>query len=77
MNFTEIPETASVSDFTETPKTEKDEFTNNEKMAIGLSLLGGVIFGIVIARDTRTEYIRHLSIWLVKDSEFLVVLDFF
>lgn len=55
MNITEIPETASASDFTDIPKTEKDEFTNIEKMAIGLSLLGGVIFGIVIGRDTRTN----------------------
>ena len=54
MNFTEIPQLTSGSDFTEIPKTEKEEFTNIEKMAIGLSLLGGVIFGIVIGRDTRT-----------------------
>ena len=55
MNFTEITETASGSDFTEIAKTEKEEFTNTEKMAIGLSLLGGVIFGIVLGRDTRTN----------------------
>ena len=55
MNFTEIPVTASESDFTEIPKTEKGEFTNTEKLAIGLSLLSGVIFGIVIGRDTRTK----------------------
>ena len=54
MNFTEIPQLTSGNDFTEIPKTEKEEFTNIEKMAIGLSLLGGVIFGIVIGRDTRT-----------------------
>ena len=51
MNFTEIP-MVTESNFTEISSTEKtkndDEFTNIEKMAIGLSLLGGVILGIII-----------------------------
>ena len=51
MNFTEIP-LAAESNLTEITPTEKvqtdEEFSNIEKMAIGLSLLGGVIFGIIV-----------------------------
>ena len=51
MNFTENSMVAE-SNFTEIQPTEKiksdDEFTDIEKMAIGLSLLGGVILGIII-----------------------------
>ena len=51
MNFTEIAMVAE-NNTKEIQPTEKiksdDEFTNIEKMAIGLSLLGGVVLGIII-----------------------------